>query len=603
MVRGRSFSFGVVAVVAVALLGAAAPRQAQAQAPTPPPNFASSAYDPLRAAFTGAGGGTYPRSVGEAEGALLDRVTINNEKFVKNNQEFHFIGFNQYYMLDKARKPDERHIVDETLKDAKDLGMTVMRTWAFDDRPEGLQTSAGVFDEATFRALDYVLDSSARHGVHVILALVNYWSDYGGMESYVKWCTDRPTIANASVTEFYTNPVCRQMYKNAMQTIMTRRNTINGRFYSEDPTILGWDLANEPRNPGDPSSNTLSYWIEEMSQFAKLISPRQLVTTGVEGFFGLTTPNLALNSNPGSDSWDSWICEGTDFMRFHNLPSIDFTVAHMYPDLWVDRSCNGSDYCKKLFASRWVDTHIEQSIILGKPFVLEEFGATARPGDDYRSSMNHREDIFETVFTEMEEAAAASDISVGSLFWSFSSLTYPDYDGFTVYYGGEGGSADTNQQQGNAGEDLDHPGVNPSAATGGGAYDSLWSEERNADQKEEEEEKEEEFRAAPLREEEDKLDTGMDYIWVQQLTNQFQKQLRADFRNAKKHKQCAKYLRKSVREGRISSSYREKPPGSETTLVAFQKIETSHDDTINIIANAAKKFRRFSGQDSYYYGG
>ena len=123
-----------------------------------------------------------------------------------------------------------------------------------------------------------------------------------------------------------------------------------------------------------------------MSQFAKIVSPKQLITTGVEGFFGLTTPNLALNSNPGktafyslslfiecadcvepthyplflcafstlacliqkgSDEWDSWICEGTDFVRFHNLPHIDFTVAHMYPDLWVDRPCNGSDYCKK----------------------------------------------------------------------------------------------------------------------------------------------------------------------------------------------------------------------------------------------------------------
>ena len=73
------------------------------------------------------------------------------------------------------------------------------------------------------------------------------------------------------------------MYKNAMQTIMNRRNTYNGRRYNEDPTILGWDLANEPRNPGDPSGNTLAYWIEEMSQFAKLISPDQLITTGVEG--------------------------------------------------------------------------------------------------------------------------------------------------------------------------------------------------------------------------------------------------------------------------------------------------------------------------------
>merc|ERR1711977_138955 len=42
----------------------------------------------------------------------LERVTIQDHVFMKNNKEFHFVGFNQYYMLDKARRPDERHMVD-----------------------------------------------------------------------------------------------------------------------------------------------------------------------------------------------------------------------------------------------------------------------------------------------------------------------------------------------------------------------------------------------------------------------------------------------------------------------------------------------------------
>ena len=113
---------------------------------------------------------------------------------------------------------------------------------------------------------------------------------------------------------------------------MNRRNTINGRLYKEDPTILAWDLANEPRNPGDPSSNVLTSWIREMSQFAKLVSPFQMVTTGLEGFYGLTTPTLAIKDNPG-DYWAKWICQGTDFVRQHAFPSIDFTVAHLYPDV------------------------------------------------------------------------------------------------------------------------------------------------------------------------------------------------------------------------------------------------------------------------------
>ena len=52
-------------------------------------------------------------------------------------------------------------------------------------------------------------------------------------------------------------------------------------------------------------------------------------TTGVEGFFGLTTPNLALNSNPGKEATIGTVGyrEGTDFVRFHNLLGI--TISHV----------------------------------------------------------------------------------------------------------------------------------------------------------------------------------------------------------------------------------------------------------------------------------
>ena len=32
-----------------------------------------------------------------------------------------------------------------------------------------------------------------------------------------------------------------------MRFILTRRNTRNGLLYRDDPTILAWDLVNEPR--------------------------------------------------------------------------------------------------------------------------------------------------------------------------------------------------------------------------------------------------------------------------------------------------------------------------------------------------------------------
>jgi hypothetical protein len=41
------------------------------------------------------------------------------------------------------------------------------------------------------------------------------------------------------------------------QTVLTRRNTITGIEYRNDPTIFAWELINEPRCMSDASGDTL----------------------------------------------------------------------------------------------------------------------------------------------------------------------------------------------------------------------------------------------------------------------------------------------------------------------------------------------------------
>ena len=46
-------------------------------------------------------------------------------------------------------------------------------------------------------------------------------------------------------------------YLDFVTAIVLRKNSITGVLYRDDPTILAWDIANEPSNPGDETGNIL----------------------------------------------------------------------------------------------------------------------------------------------------------------------------------------------------------------------------------------------------------------------------------------------------------------------------------------------------------
>ena len=48
-----------------------------------------------------------------------------------------------------------------------------------------------------------------------------------------------------------------QAYQGYIRTVLTRVNTINGRRYSEDPTVFSWELANEPASTLDTTGQAV----------------------------------------------------------------------------------------------------------------------------------------------------------------------------------------------------------------------------------------------------------------------------------------------------------------------------------------------------------
>ena len=136
--------------------------------------------------------------------------------------------------------------------------------------------------------------------------------------------------------------VCRAAFKAYVAKIVLRRNHITGELYKDDPTILAWDLVNEPYNPGDASGQVLQVsleiiilamhgssshlvfqqgisrslhisgvaarlqaWAADLAAYVKQLDPNHLVMLGLIGMFGASTPSL-LQENPYDLSMDTY---------------------------------------------------------------------------------------------------------------------------------------------------------------------------------------------------------------------------------------------------------------------------------------------------------
>ena len=206
--------------------------------------------------------------------------TACGTKLVVGCQPFHFTGANCHYLMTHAADEGSRSHADEVLAAAHSMGITCIRTWAFGEKGTWnvLQPSPGDYDYHVFEGLDYVLDRCGQLGIRVILTLVNSCDDYGGMQQYVDW------DGGGAHDDFYTRPNCKEWYRNHVLKVLTRVNSVNGRTYKDDPTILAWELANEAR-ARTAGLAVLNAWMQEMSGYIKSIDSNHLVSSGIEGFY------------------------------------------------------------------------------------------------------------------------------------------------------------------------------------------------------------------------------------------------------------------------------------------------------------------------------
>jgi len=317
----------------------------------------------------------------------LNLITVSNGHFEDNTSIFKIVGANNYYI--GFSTPAMRAAV---IAAAKNIGLNVLRSPAFLDVPwRGAYFQS--WNPATNRPeintgenglqrLDHLIADAEQSGIRLILPLVNHWPDFGGMDRYVSW------FGAASRDDFYRDPRIREAYKSYASQILNRESTVTGRLYKNEPSILAWELVNEPRCA---TPAVLVEWVREMSPWIKQNDPNHLLAVGDEGY--LTR-------------------------QFLEVPEIDFGTFHLYPEARKQRD-------PVAFGLRSIKQHLTAGRSAGKPMLLEEYGITSK---------SDRNRIYSAWLDAIQEQDGAGDLA-----WMLASTDdetgepYPDYDGFTFY--------------------------------------------------------------------------------------------------------------------------------------------------------------------------
>ncbi len=357
-------------------------------------------------------------------------ITVSGTRFLIHGRPYRFAGVNCWYGMNLASPGPggDRARLDRELDLLRDLGVTNLRVMAGSEGPDSepwrvvpaLQPAPGVYDPQLLDGLDYLLAAAARRDLRLVLCLNNFWPWTGGMAQYVAWDSGEaiPYPAGpeadwgryqAFAARFYSSAGAREAFRQHIAAIVQRVNIHTGMAYCDDPVIMAWELANEPRGMGN--AEAFNAWIDETAAYVKSLDPRHLVTAGSEG----ETPLPLVN--------------GLDFTANHDGPDIDYATVHIWPQNWgwydplqPEATWPGAE-SRSL---EYLEQHTMLAAELGKPLVLEEFGLARDNGSfDPASSTGRRDAFFATMFAVLEAGAATAGPLAGCNIWAWAGEGLP----------------------------------------------------------------------------------------------------------------------------------------------------------------------------------
>ncbi len=365
------------------------------------------------------------------------KTSSNTDSFVRTNDKsfeiagkpYYYIGTNFWYgaILGSKGEGGNRDRLIKELDFMKKNGITNLRILIGADGADGvpskvmpaLQKTAGVYNNEIFDGLDFLLAEMGKRKMYAVLYFTNSWEWSGGYSQYLNWAgygknpipsVDGWDAYKTYVQQYASCTECKQLLKNHIRTVLNRTNTYTGKKYTDDTTIMSWQIGNEPRAFSDENKPMFESWMKEIAAYIRSLDANHLISTGSEGKAG---------SEQDMDLYE----------RIHTDPNIDYLTIHIWPKnwRWLDsKNIPGTVDESIVKTNDYITEHIALAQKYNKPIVLEEFGL---PRDNnlfvLSDKTTSRDLYYKNVFEKILMNAKDKNAFAGCNFWAWGGFARP----------------------------------------------------------------------------------------------------------------------------------------------------------------------------------
>ena len=354
-------------------------------------------------------------------------IKVNADgQFVRDGKPYYFVGTNFWYgaILGSEGEGGNRERLHKELDFLKSIGINNLRVLVGADGENGiktrvepsLQVAPGVYNDTILAGLDYFMNELRERDMTAVLYLNNSWEWSGGYSVYLQWSGHGDAVVPAVdgwpaymeyVKQFPQSDSAKALFANHVNYIVSRTNRYNQIKYVDDPTIMSWQIGNEPRAFSDENKEPFARWMADVAAQIKSLDPNHMVSSGSEG---------------------SWGCEMDMnlFEKIHADPNINYLNIHIWPYNW---SWVKADSLKELLprakenTKKYKDDHMVIARKYSKPIVLEEFGF---PRDGFSFSKEApttaRDEYYRYVFDLIRQDRESGGLFAGCNFWAWGGF-------------------------------------------------------------------------------------------------------------------------------------------------------------------------------------